>query len=157
MAIRCLTEAEAASLGRPKDGSKMALPSASAASEPSADAGDTSVSSEPSGLVARLVEVKADVGDLPLAKRKLAAPRDAYAACVQSHGGIEAKQAEVQIRFLVRDRGRAEGASVAKRRGMSQQAAQCIAEVVDRRPVGIPDEPLVGATATIVVEAAKAR
>ena len=53
------------------------------------------------------------------------------------------------MRFLVRARGRAEGVSVSKRVGVTPEAARCVAEVVDRRPVGTPDVPMVGATVII--------
>jgi hypothetical protein len=54
---------------------------------------------------------------------------------------------------LVRERGRAEGVSVAKSKGMSAEAARCIADVVDRRYVGYPAAPIVGATLPIVITA----
>ena len=38
--------------------------------------------------------------------------------------------------------------SVASHRGVSQKAAQCIADVVDRRKVGTPTVPLTGAKLT---------
>jgi hypothetical protein len=39
--------------------------------------------------------------------------------------------------------------SVQKRQNVSAEAAHCVAEVVDRRRVGVPDEPLVGATLVV--------
>jgi hypothetical protein len=50
---------------------------------------------------------------------------------------------------LVRERGRAEGVAVKDRRGVSLVAAKCIADVIDRRYVGYPAAPIVGATLTI--------
>jgi hypothetical protein len=55
----------------------------------------------------------------------------------------------VSVRFLVRGKGVAEGVSVAKRTNMSKEAAQCVAEVVDRRRVGTPESPMVGATVLV--------
>jgi hypothetical protein len=55
---------------------------------------------------------------------------------------------------LVRQRGRAEGVSVAKRTSVSAEAARCVSEIVDRRYVGVPDAPIVGAT--VVIKFAKA-
>jgi hypothetical protein len=63
---------------------------------------------------------------------------------------LQARAGEVRVRFLVRERGRAEGVAVARNQGVSLEAAQCIADVVDRRLVGVPEAPLVGAT--LVVE-----
>ena len=42
------------------------------------------------------------------------------------------------MRFLVRSKGVAEGVSVAKRTNLSKEAAQCVADVIDRRRVGTP-------------------
>jgi hypothetical protein len=39
--------------------------------------------------------------------------------------------------------------TVAGRQGVSTKAARCLADVVDRRNVGTPDEPMVGATVVI--------
>lgn len=100
-------------------------------------------------FVAELVGVVADDGELPLAKKKLALPLDRYAKCVADHGGLTATTGQVEVRFLVRERGRAEGAEVSRFRGLSEPAATCIAQVVDRRPTGIPAAPVVGAAATI--------
>jgi len=91
--------------------------------------------------------VTADSGTLGIGK--LGAPRDRYVKCVTDNGGLKDKEGEVQIRFLLRARGRAEGVSVAKRSNVSVEAARCISEVVDRRYVGVPDAPIVGATVAI--------
>jgi hypothetical protein len=106
-------------------------------------------------LSARLVRVTADEGKLPVAEKKLDAPRDRYIDCVKKNGGLSADKGEVHVRFLVRQRGRAEGVSVAKRSGVSPKAAACIADVVDRRAVGTPDAPMVGATAVIEISRGK--
>jgi hypothetical protein len=54
----------------------------------------------------------------------------------------------------VRSKGIAEGVSVQKRFNVGSEAARCIAEIVDRRHVGVPDQPLVGAT--LIVKIARA-
>ncbi len=86
--------------------------------------------------------VKADEGTLGVGK--LGAPKDKYLACVQKNGGINGKTGEVSVRFLVRAKGVAEGVSVEKRTNLSKEAAECVAEVVDRRRVGTPESPMVG-------------
>jgi len=70
-------------------------------------------------------------------------------ACVQKNGGLSGKTGEVSVRFLVRAKGVAEGVSVAKRTNLSKEAAQCVAEVIDRRRVGTPESPMVGATVLV--------
>ena len=91
--------------------------------------------------------VTADSGQLGIGK--LGQVRDRYAKCVSDNGGLKEGAGEVQVRFLVRQRGRAEGVSVAKRVGVSAEAARCVSEIVDRRYVGVPDAPIVGATVAI--------
>ena len=98
-----------------------------------------------------VASVTADEGQLPIARRKLRTPRDKYARCVSDNGGLSAEVGEVTVRFLVRERGRAEGTNVEKRQGVGEAAAKCIAGVVDRRPVGTPEAPVVGATAVFRV------
>ncbi|HET9958411.1 MAG TPA: hypothetical protein VFQ61_28140 [Polyangiaceae bacterium] len=94
--------------------------------------------------------VAADQGDLPLGK--LGQAKSRYAKCLADNGGLRDKSAEVQVRFLVRSKGIAEGVSVQKRIGVSAEAARCVAEVVDRRRVGTPSAPMVGASVTIRFE-----
>jgi hypothetical protein len=91
--------------------------------------------------------VAAEEGTLGIGK--LGAPKDKYAACVQKNGGLAGKTGEVSVRFLVRAKGVAEGVSVAKRTNLSKEAAQCVADVIDRRRVGTPESPMVGATVLV--------
>jgi hypothetical protein len=107
----------------------------------------------PEVFVDKVGPIVVDTGELPLAVKKLSEPKDRYLDCVNKNGGLSGDSAEVQVRFLVRERGRAEGVSVAKSKGMSAEAARCIADVVDRRYVGYPAAPIVGATLPIVLTA----
>jgi len=91
--------------------------------------------------------VTADEGTLGVGK--LGMPKDKYTACVQKNGGLSGKTGEVSVRFLVRAKGVAEGVSVAKRTNVSKEAAECVAEVVDRRRVGTPESQMVGATVLV--------
>jgi hypothetical protein len=134
----------AAAVGSSDGAHPSATPSGSAATA-------TSTVTSPDAYEAELVSVVADEGELPLARRKLAAPLDRYVKCVANHGGLTAPVGLVEVRFLVRERGRAEGTSVEKSHGVTEAAANCIAQVIDRRPTGVPEAPLVGATATIRV------
>jgi hypothetical protein len=87
----------------------------------------------------------ADTGELPEARVQLSRAGDRFVQCVESGGGLSSSPARVTVRFLVRERGRAEGVTVKDRSGVSAAAAKCIAEVVDRRFVGYPAAPIVGA------------
>ena len=112
---------------------------------PEVDAGAPAPSDEK--LDVTVGPVTADSGELGIGK--LGAARDKYVKCVNDNGGLKEATGEVQVRFLLRAKGRAEGVSVAKRIGVTTEAARCVSEVVDRRFVGVPDAPIVGATVTI--------
>lgn len=169
--VRCLSEAEAQGLraGTLPLPNSSALPVASAApsSSPAAatsaalatppaadetadvDAGAPAPTAPPSNekLEITVGPVTADTGTLGVGK--LGAARDKYLKCINDNGGLKDATGEVQVRFMLRQKGRAEGVSVAKRSGVSAEAARCVSEVVDRRYVGVPAEPMVGATVSI--------
>jgi hypothetical protein len=149
MLVRCISHDEANGLAAATKAS--AKPGASAAPPaPSGSAATEVPEADPEKLFAlKSVTVTADEGTLPLAEKKLRAPKDKYLECLGKNGGLEKSDGEAQVRFLASSRGRAEGVSVHKRVGMSEAAAKCIANVVDRRPVGTPAAPMVGATAVI--------
>ncbi|HEY4106357.1 MAG TPA: hypothetical protein VGM44_20800 [Polyangiaceae bacterium] len=170
--LRCLTEAETQALragtvpaasaqGTPNSsqavsGASSAAPPAQAT--PAEDANDADTGKAPGSTDEKLEvtvgPVTAESGELGIGK--LGAPKDKYAKCVTDNGGLKETSGEVEVKFLVRARGRAEGVSVAKRTNLSQEAARCVSEVVDRRYVGTPAEPIVGATVVIkFVKAAK--
>ena len=98
---------------------------------------------------AELGAVVPDSGALSDAQPKLRKMRDKLAECVAKNGGVTGEKAEVEVRFLVQESGRAEGVSVKKKRGVGDAAAKCVADVVDRRFVGYPDAPAVGATLAV--------
>lgn len=146
--VRCLTEAEVAQLSAPRlTAPSNATPATSAETTNKKSPGDEHADA----VDVDVVSVTADEGTLPIARRKLRVPRDKYAHCVAENGGLAGESGEVTVRFLVRERGRAEGTSVEKHVGVSEAAAKCIAAVVDRRPVGTPEGPAVGATAVLRV------
>jgi len=178
--VRCLTEAEAQALraGAVPAPASSALPAASSstsapvavapassATTASAAVAPTDEPSEPDAgvpaptpsndkLEITVGPVTADTGTLGIGK--LGAARDKYMKCVNDNGGLKDPSGEVHVRFMLRQKGRAEGVSVAKRSGVSAEAARCVSEVVDRRYVGVPAEPMVGATVVIkFVKAAK--
>ncbi|MCC6215408.1 MAG: hypothetical protein IT376_11105 [Polyangiaceae bacterium] len=158
MLVRCLEEREArlvlgAASARPPQ--SAAAHSASSSSPPAGSAPPATSSSAPadppppdppSAVRVATLTVTADQGGLPAAERHLRGARKVFARCVEQHGGVEGASAEISLRFLVRARGRAEGVSVARRRGLRAEAARCIAEALDRRWVGQPEEPITGAT-----------
>lgn len=157
MMVRCLESSEAKSLLQvqgPVRAAESGGPAASTA--PVSPAPAEPATAKPSVGSGKIVvesvgPAVADAGDLPLAGSKLSSAKDKYIQCVAQNGGLSAKQAKVVVRFLVRERGRAEGVSVKSQSGMSAAAAQCIAEVVNLRYVGYPAAPIVGATIPILL------
>ncbi len=147
MLIRCLEPSEATTLL--EAGVPGGTPEQPKESKATKDQRATSESSPQSLAVTSVGPATADTGELPLAAKKLGIPKDRYIKCVRDHGGLTGNQGKVVVRFLVRERGRAEGVSVKSSSGMSKEAAACIAEVVDRRYVGYPAAPIVGATIPI--------
>jgi hypothetical protein len=172
MVVRCISEDEAKSLraapttpvaaAKPapvaSPGVSSAKPTPDAAPTPGSTPAETApdIAAEPepapgseadAALDVVVGPVKADEGTLGIGK--LGAPKDKYTACVQKNGGLSGKTGEVSVRFLVRAKGVAEGVSVDKRTNLSKEAAQCVAEVVDRRRVGTPESAMVGATVLV--------
>jgi hypothetical protein len=166
MIVRCMSEEEAnlllkrappSATARPSEstapsgvgGSAPSAPSATGVTSP--EGSDTDGSEAPSGgdgkMEVTVGPVTADQGELSVGK--LAQPKSRYLKCVSDHGGLKDTSGEVHVRFLVRSKGIAEGVSVQKRSNVSAEAARCVAEVVDRRRVGVPDAPLVGATVIV--------
>jgi hypothetical protein len=148
MLIRCLEPAEASHLLQ-QPSAPAAKPATTSAAAGSAAPPAATSAANSKLTVSNIGPVQADSGELPLAVKKLSLPKDRYIECVQRNGGLTASTAKVVVRFLVRERGRAEGVSVKSFQGVSAEAARCIADVVDRRYVGYPAAPIVGATIPI--------
>jgi hypothetical protein len=149
--VRCLTEKEASSIAA-LQASAPSSTTAAAPAEPSASdtaaAPPTTETTTVKGIQVTVGPVTADKGELGIGK--LGAPKDRYAKCIESHGGLTGPTGEVHVRFLVRAQGIAEGVSVVKRsQSITPEAGKCVAEVVDRRRVGVPEDSIVGATVVI--------
>lgn len=147
MLVRCIDKAEAAVLSTRGPAPTAPAPSASAAPAPSASSAPPATTPAAATLLA--LTVTPDEGALPAAEKKLKEGRAKLEACVTDNGGLDKDEGEVHVRFLVRARGRAEGVSVSKASAVSKKAADCVAHVVDRRWVGTPESPMVGATAVV--------
>lgn len=154
MLHRCLTEAEARRLA----GVDPAKVSPAEGLPPPKDA--PAEGSEPTGpnaieirdFTIQVGPIRADKGDITIGK--LGVPLDRYKACVLENGGLTQKSAKLVVEFLVQaERSRAEGVEVVKTSGLTQKAARCIADVVDRRQVGTPTEAITGAQLTFELNA----
>jgi hypothetical protein len=155
MLIRCLEPSEASvllqSVAHPPSGEAGSSEAGRSEAESSGSKQQASESTKSKQRIAvsNVGPAQADTGELPLAAKKLGVPKDRYVECIRKNGGLTADTARVVVRFLVRERGRAEGVTVKSKQGMSTEAAACIADVVDRRYVGYPAAPIVGATLPI--------
>lgn len=147
MLHRCLTRGEAEELARSDD---------AAGKTPAPVKKDQQKSEDEKEALPRdynldVGPIKADEGDITVGQ--LNKPMDRYRECIDSQGGLKAKQAEVVIKFLVRgERVRAEGVSVDSFSGVSKAAADCLAAVVDRRQVGAPTAPLTAVRLTFSMQ-----
>ncbi|MET0412100.1 MAG: hypothetical protein ABW217_12435, partial [Polyangiaceae bacterium] len=156
MLLRCLQPAEATALvqGPPGQGPQTSAPIAEApqsaplpvvstapsiAGAPVAAAPTPSMAERPSSAasaraqnaaVSQIGPLSVDTGDLPIALGELRKPRQRYSDCVNQNGGVTGGRGRVEIRFLVRELGRAEGVLVKAREGVSLEAAKCIAGVI---------------------------
>jgi len=155
--VRCLSEQEATALAPVANALPIApaaapAPVAAPVAAPSAAPATTTAvapegAAKPGRYDVTVGPVTADHGELPVGK--LGQPKDRYLKCLDDNGGLRGESGEVHVRFLVRSKGVAEGVSVQKRVNVSAEAARCVSEVVDRRHVGVPEEPLVGATVLV--------
>lgn len=145
MLHRCLTEQEALKIA--------SVTPTVAAKEPSTKEGKTAGAATEAVVEGTTVvqnvqlslgPIVAEEGDITIGR--LDKPLDRYKACVSDHGGLSGKEGTVVVKFLVRaEAERAEGASVDSFSGLSEKAARCVADVVDRRQVGSPSADVTGA------------
>jgi hypothetical protein len=146
MLHRCLTEAEARSVAESdpaRQKPKGTLPEAPAEAKPSEPSRD---------FVLEVGPPAPEEGELALGG--LGKPTDRYRACVEENGGLLKPSAQVVVEFLVRaERSRAEGTEVRSFAGVSRAAAECLAEVVDRRATGTPSVPMTGVKLTFSLTA----
>lgn len=153
MIHRCLTEAEAQSVADASANSAKPAKTETkaAAAKPTESPAKAETEDKPPSLPkdvqVALGPIVASEGEITVGR--LNVPMDRYKACVMDHGGLTAKKGEVIVKFMVRaEFERAEGTSVKSSKGLSAQAARCVAEVVDRRKVGPPTAPMTSAELT---------
>jgi len=118
-----------------------------------AGAGTPAVPSPATAGVAAVINSVVFEGEgIASAKGNLASAITDYQNCVARHGGLRHGAGEVRIRFHVDARGLARDASISRRRFVSVQAGRCVAEIVERRFVGVPKSKASIATAVIHFE-----
>jgi hypothetical protein len=86
-------------------------------------------------------------GEIPNAHAALERMKKEFTKCALS--GPSSAEGTVELRFIVRAPGRAEGVDVARVRGVSSDIVRCATSVLAQRYVGSPSVDPVGATVTV--------
>ena len=82
-------------------------------------------------------------GEVPRLSSSLAELLPRVARCVVDAGGLEGERGLIEVKFLVRARGRAEGVETPTLRGVSAEAGRCVRLLLRDRYLGAPtDEPV---------------
>lgn len=160
-------EVGASARDRGTDGHEMARPNSDAARSVGAQAtslaangsnaappstGAPSGSGAPSRpVVVTLDEPVFDGGDVPKAAASLERMKAGFARCVATENALTKNEASIDLRFLVRAPGRAEGVGAEKVRGVSGDVVRCMASVLARSYIGAPSDDPVGVGVTVRV------
>ncbi len=130
-------------LDTPAQGSKRELASAS-----------NGANSAPSTLRPVVVTLEGPVfdgGDVPRAASALERMKGAFSRCASIENAFTKNEASIDLRFLVRAPGRAEGVDVDKARGVSSDVVRCMTSVLARSYIGAPSDDPVGVAVTVRV------
>jgi hypothetical protein len=134
-----------------------AAPAASAAPTASA-APSASASAAPAASVAALLEMsepKFTSGEVPKAQAALEKLSKKLKTCIDEGGGLQTVPGSLEIQFLVRAAGVAEGVDIVKSKGVSDAAKKCIVSALQKKTIGTPSSDPVGVTVTFKLTAAK--
>ena len=88
-------------------------------------------------------------GDVPRAAAALDRMRKDFARCALEGQGPVRNEAAIDLRFLVRAPGRAEGVDVVQSKGVPADVVKCVALVLANRLVGAPSDDPVGVSTTL--------
>jgi hypothetical protein len=92
-----------------------------------------------------------DGGDVPRAAAALDRMKVAFGKCASVENALTKSEASIDLRFLVRAPGRAEGVDVDKARGLSADVVRCMTTALARSYVGAPSDDPVGVAVTVRV------
>ena len=93
-----------------------------------------------------------DGGDVPRAAAALDRMKGPFARCASIESSLTKNEATIDLRFLVRAPGRAEGVDVDKARGVSSDVVRCMTSVLARSYIGAPSDDPVGVAVTVRVK-----
>jgi hypothetical protein len=137
-------------------GAVPALAEPQAPAEPAASAPDPGPGAAASAApaVGRPVELEVGEprftsGDVPKAKAALERLAKKLEACVDEAGGISGDKAELEVQFLVRAAGVAEGVDVIRATGVPAAAKKCVTGRLQEASIGTPSSDPVGVTVVL--------
>lgn len=87
-------------------------------------------------------------GTVTLLDEALDKTREGVANCIASNGGLMGSTGKLDVQFLVRDRGRAEGVEAVRAQRVSGNAATCVRKFLRNRHIGTPSDDPVGVVFT---------
>jgi hypothetical protein len=90
-----------------------------------------------------------DGGDVPRAAAALDRMKPAFTRCASAENALIKNEASLDLRFLVRAPGRAEGVDVDKARGLSGDVVRCMTSALARSYIGAPSDDPVGVAITV--------
>lgn len=98
---------------------------------------------------------KFEGGEVPRAEKFVNGLLEGIGKCVAEHGGLKGPKGKLELTFLVRVRGRAEGVEIGNTKGIGDEAASCIRLLVKNKAVGAPTSDPVGVSVTFSFERPK--
>ena len=90
-------------------------------------------------------------GDVPRAAAALERMKGTFVRCASAPAALARAEASMDLRFLVRAPGRAEGVDAEKVRGMSSDVVRCMTQALARSYVGAPSDDPVGVRVSVRV------
>ncbi len=85
-------------------------------------------------------------GEVAKAKGSLERHRAKLGRCVEENGGIRGSRGSLEVQFLVRAAGIAEGVDVLEAKAIGAEAKRCVRDALQRTRVGTPSSDPVGVT-----------
>jgi hypothetical protein len=135
----------------PPSAAPAASSSAPSASVPTASASASASAAPVKGKKVKieLTDPKFTTGDVKKAKASVEKQLKKLKACIDDNNGLVEATGTVDVQFLVRAAGVAEGVEVLKAQGIGDAAKKCIAETLKKKSIGTPSEDPVGVTITL--------
>jgi 3-hydroxyisobutyrate dehydrogenase-like beta-hydroxyacid dehydrogenase len=97
-------------------------------------------------------EPRFEGGDVPKAKAVLEKLAKVITKCVNDHGGLHGAKGSIEVQFLVRAQGIAEGVDVQEAQGIDADAKKCVRDALKKKTIGPPSADPVGVTVKIDLE-----